>query len=296
MRMNRPFVLLSLAGLAGLLALGLAARWIKAQTADHIPLVVAHADIALGTPLEASMLTTIAWPPNAWPEGGQTDPGALVGRVLRTPLTRHEPVLEAKLAALGSRGGLSAVITPGKRALTVKVNEVMGVAGFALPGSVVDVMVHTQTDADRHVRDSGLSKIVLERILVLAVAQDAARDATAPRVASAVTLEVTPDEAERLDLARSVGTLSLVLRNPADGAPAQTHGARKPDLLVAANALHAPAAESAPAATTSTTRRSSAAREKAAASNGSRPAEQIEESASTRTEVIRGTQRSSTAW
>jgi pilus assembly protein CpaB len=294
--MNRPFVLLSLAGMAGLVALGLAARWLKAQTADHVPLVVAHSDIALGTPLEASMLTTLAWPPSAWPEGGQTDPGALVGRVLRTPLTRHEPVLEAKLAALGSRGGLSAVITPGKRALTVKVNEVMGVAGFALPGSLVDVMVHTQTDVDRHARDSGLSKIVLERILVLAVAQDAGRDATAPRVASAVTLEVSPDEAERLDLARSVGTLSLVLRNPADGAPALTQGARKPDLLVAANALQAPIVEPAAVPTTATSRRSSTPRDKASTTSGPRPAEQIEESASTRTEVIRGTQRSSTAW
>jgi pilus assembly protein CpaB len=294
--MNRPFVLLSLAALAGLMALGLAARWLKAQTADHVPLVVAHADIALGTPLEASMLTTIAWPPNAWPEGGQTDPGALVGRVLRTPLTRHEPVLEAKLAALGSRGGLSAVITPGKRALTVKVNEVMGVAGFALPGSLVDVMVHTQTDADRHVRDSGLSKIVLERILVLAVAQDAGRDATAPRVASAVTLEVSPDEAERLDLARSVGTLSLVLRNQADAAPALTQGARKPDLLLAANAPHTPIAGPATTPTNAASHRSSTPRDKASTTSRTHHAEQIEESASPRTEVIRGTQRSSTAW
>lgn len=296
MRMNRPFVLLSLAALAGLMALGLAARWLKAQTADHVPLVVAHADIALGTPLEASMLTTIAWPPNAWPEGGQTDPGALVGRVLRTPLTRHEPVLEAKLAALGSRGGLSAVITPGKRALTVKVNEVMGVAGFALPGSLVDVMVHTQTDADRHVRDSGLSKIVLERILVLAVAQDAGRDATAPRVASAVTLEVSPDEAERLDLARSVGTLSLVLRNQADAAPALTQGARKPDLLLAANAPHPPIAGPATTPKNAASHRSSTPRDKASTTSRTHHAEQIEESASPRTEVIRGTQRSSTAW
>ncbi|MFM2186049.1 MAG: hypothetical protein RIR43_621 [Pseudomonadota bacterium] len=290
MRIHRPFVLLTLAGLAGLLALGLAARWLRAQTADHVPLVVANADIPLGTPLDASMLTTLAWPPGAWPEGGLKDPGALLGRVVRTPLTRHEPVLEAKLAALGSRGGLSAVITPGKRALTVKVNEVMGVAGFALPGSLVDVMVHTQTDADRHARESGLSKIVLERILVLAVAQDAGRETTAPRVASAVTLEVTPEEAERLDLARSVGSLSLVLRNPADAAPAQTLGARKPDLIAAA--LPPPPTPS--AAPTPPKRPPSAASPPApvaAPESAPRAAE-----VSSSTEVIRGTQRSATLW
>ena len=234
LRLGKPLTLLGLAGLAGVLALVLAARWLRAQTADHLPVVVATADIPLGTPLEATMLRTVPWPPSAWPQGAVADPGALVGRVVRTPLSQHEPVLEAKLAALGSRGGLSAAITPGKRALTVKVNEVMGVAGFALPGSLVDVLVHTQTELDRRVTDTALSKIVLERILVLAVAQDAARDSTAPRVTGAVTLEVSPEEAEKLDLARSVGTLSLVLRNPADAAPSHTPGARKQDLLALA--------------------------------------------------------------
>lgn len=290
MRLHRPAVLLTLAGLAGVLALGLAARWLRAQTADHVPLVVALVDIPLGTPLEASMLTTMPWPPGAWPDGGQADPGALVGRVVRTPVARHEPVLDAKLAALGSRGGLSAVITPGKRALTVKVNEVMGVAGFALPGSLVDVMVHTQTDADRHARDSSLSKIVLERILVLAVAQDAGREATAPRVTGAVTLEVTPEEAERLDLARSVGTLSLVLRNPADAAPAQTPGARKPDLVAAASSAHSPATLPAPP-TPAADRMSASPPRRMAPRAGAAPAEP----AGT-TEVIRGTQRSETTW
>lgn len=291
-QLKRPLTLLTLAGLAGVVALVLAARWLRAQTADHLPLVVAAADIPLGTPLEASMLTTLAWPPHAWPQGAVADPGALVGRVVRTPLTRHEPILEAKLAATGSRGGLSAAITPGKRALTVKVNEVMGVAGFALPGSLVDVMVHTQLESERQMRDAGVSKIVLERILVLAVAQDAGRDATAPRVANAVTLEVTPEEAERLDLARSVGTLSLVLRNQADAAPAPTAGARKQDLLALAAATDTPPSPS--AAATRPLRHA-----------GSRPATGPSPSAHTppaaadppeRTEVIRGLQRSTTSW
>lgn len=296
LRLGRPLTLLGLAAVAGLVALVLAAKWLRAQTADHLPVVVAAADIPLGTPLEASMLRTVPWPPSAWPAGAVADPGALVGRVVRTPLSQHEPVLEAKLAALGARGGLSAAITPGKRALTVKVNEAMGVAGFALPGSLVDVLVHTQTDPDRHARDAGLSKIVLERILVLAVAQEAGRDTTAPRVTNAVTLEVTPQEAEKLDLARSVGTLSLVLRNPADAAAAHTAGARKQDLL-------ALAPEAVPAAPLREAKPRARRVEPAASPPPHPPANHSPASpagpgapAEERAELIRGTQRSPAVW
>lgn len=226
-------IVLALATVAGLLAAAMAAQWLHTQAGANSPVVVAVGDIPLGTPLEAGMLTTMAWPAHQEPHGAARDPGALLGRVTRTALTRHEPVLEGKLAAVGSRGGLSAAISPGKRAITVKVNEVMGVAGFALPGGLVDVMVHTQSDDTRFKPSAAVSRIVLERILVLAVAQDASRDATAPRVAQAVTLEVTPEQAEKLDLARSVGSLSLVLRNPTDGESALTAGARKSDLLPA---------------------------------------------------------------
>src|SRR6185369_17284849 len=135
-------------------------------------------------------------------------------------------LLEKKLAPVGTKGGLSSVISEGKRAVSVKVNEVIGVAGFALPGNLVDVMVNAKDDHDRPI-----SKIVLEQILVLAIAQEANRDETKPKVVSVVTLELTPEQAERLDLARSVGTLSLVLRNPLDTASARTAGARRLDLL-----------------------------------------------------------------
>jgi pilus assembly protein CpaB len=124
------------------------------------------------------------------------------------------------------------VVPPGKRAMTVRVNDVVGVAGFALPGTTVDVLVNTQHEGGRRGDvDRAVSKIVLERILVLAVAQEADRDTSRPKVVSAVTLEVTPDQAEKLDLARSVGTLSLVLRNPADPQDAATVGATKAALL-----------------------------------------------------------------
>jgi pilus assembly protein CpaB len=106
------------------------------------------------------------------------------------------------------------------------------VAGFALPGNYVDIMVNTQNDGGkRGEKDKAISKIVLERILVLAVAQESDRDATKPKVVNAVTLEVSPEHAEMLDLARSVGALSLVLRNQADPKPGDTAGATKATLL-----------------------------------------------------------------
>ena len=133
---------------------------------------------------------------------------------------------------MGTKGGLSAVIPEGKRAMTVRVNDVIGVAGFALPGNYVDIVVNTQLEGEaRNGQDKQISKIVLEHILVLAVAQEANRDETKPRVVNAVTLELTPDQAEKLDLARSVGTLSLVLRNQIDRKEVDTRGIMKRQLL-----------------------------------------------------------------
>jgi pilus assembly protein CpaB len=110
---------------------------------------------------------------------------------------------------------------------------VIGVAGFALPGNYVDIIVSTQKEVapNSSAREQNISKIVLERILVLAVAQEVNRDETKPKVVNAVTLEVTPEQAEKLDLARSVGTLSLALRNQVDPQSAFTSGATKVTLL-----------------------------------------------------------------
>jgi pilus assembly protein CpaB len=157
---------------------------------------------------------------------------------------RGEPLLQSKLAAVGEKGGLSSVLEPGQRAVTVKVNEIMGVAGFALPGNFVDVMVNTPDSQNQPV-----SKIVIERIRVLAVAQDVSTNENKPRVVNAVTLQVSPQQAEQIDLARSVGTLSLVLRSHSDNIPVQTAGARKLDLLpqVAAAVVVATAPKAAPA-------------------------------------------------
>ena len=145
------------------------------------------------------------WPAGSMPPGAITDIKALEGRIARSDISRGEPVLESKLAPAGTRGGLSAVVADGKRAMTVRVNDVVGVAGFALPGNYVDILVNTQDDRAKAAAgaEPAISKIVLERILVLAVAQESSRDDTKPQVVNAVTLELTPDQVEKLDLARA---------------------------------------------------------------------------------------------
>jgi len=227
MRGSRALIMLALALIAGIAAVVLAGRWLTQQTqVVSLQIAVASRDIGLGQPITANLLQMVPWPSSAMPSGSFKDLKDLEGRVVIVAMQRGEPVLEAKLAPVGTKGGLSAVIPQGKRALTVRVNEVVGVAGFALPGNYVDVMVNMQDD-----RKQQVSKIVLEKILVLAVAQEAGRDETKPKVVNAVTLEVTPQEAEKLDLARSVGSLSLALRNQIDANPVLTEGIRKDDLL-----------------------------------------------------------------
>jgi len=218
----------------GLGAVVLASRWISQQAANvaSSKVVVAAIDIDLGTPLTPQMLKLADWPKGSVPAGATEDIKTLDTRVVKTSLLRGEPVLESKLAPVGATGGLSAVIGQGNRAMTVRVNDVVGVAGFALPGNYVDIVVNTEDETVKAENvNKSISKIVLEHIMVLAVAQEQNRDETKPKVVNAVTLEVTPDQAEKLDLARSVGTLSLVLRNQIDTSVVTTEGSTKKDLL-----------------------------------------------------------------
>jgi pilus assembly protein CpaB len=234
MKNKRAYVVMAVAILFGLAAVISASRWLLNQPGGASGrIVVAASDISLGQRVTPEMFKLAEWPADSVPKGAFTDPKQLDGRVLKTNVLMGEPLVEARLAPVGTQGGLSAVITEGKRALTVRVNDVIGVAGFALPGNYVDVIVSTQKDAvpNQNTREQAISKIVLERILVLAVAQEVNRDETKPKVVNAVTLEVTPEQAEKLDLARSVGTLSLALRNQVDPQSAQTGGATKVTLL-----------------------------------------------------------------
>ena len=231
---SRGMLMLFIALIAGLAAVFLATRWMQSQGGDGGRIAVANTDIELGGRISPEMIRMADWPMGSVPTGAFNAAAKLEGRVVTVSMQRGEPLIEGRLAPIGTKGGLSAVVPQGKRAMTVRVNDVIGVAGFALPGTYVDVMVNTQDESgsQRNDRDHSVSKIVLERILVLAVAQEADRDATKPKVVNAVTLELTPRDAELLDLARSVGTLSLVLRNQTDPrTEVATPGATKAELL-----------------------------------------------------------------
>jgi pilus assembly protein CpaB len=221
----------------GLAAAAYATGWVSRQPGvASNKVVVAAVDIEPGSKINAEMLSTLDWPSSAMPPGAFKEVKQLQDRILKLGVLRGEPLLERKLASAGTLGGLSAVIAEGKRAMTVRVNDVVGVAGFALPGNYVDVMVNAQQDQGPNVQGKAISKTVLERVLVLAVAQEAGRDDTKPKVVSAVTLELSPRDAEKLDLARSVGTLSLVLRNQVDKLPVATAGVTKGELFDEAKA------------------------------------------------------------
>lgn len=229
MKNVKALTLLILALFIGLVAAAYAAHWVAQRgNIASTKVVVAAVDIELGSKLNPQMLTTVDWPSTSLPDGAFASVKDLEDRVVKVGVLRGEALLERKLSPVGTRGGLSAVIAEGKRAMTVRVNDVIGVAGFALPGNYVDVMVNAQQGNSN---TNQVSMTVLEHVLVLAVAQEANRDETKPKVVSAVTLELTPEDAEKLDLARSVGSLSLVLRNQHDKAVAGTNGITRAQLL-----------------------------------------------------------------
>ena len=139
--------MLVLSLIVGVVAVVMAARWMNEKTAlSTTGVVVATQDLPLGTRLTADQVKVVAWPSGSKPAGTFSSPQQIVTRVVNTTVQSGEPLLESKLAPVGSKGGLSALIPEGKRAISVKVNEVVGVAGFTLPGNFVDILVNAQDD------------------------------------------------------------------------------------------------------------------------------------------------------
>jgi len=196
--------------------------------------VMAKVAIPVGSRIIAEQLTVAQFPADVTPEGaiGKIDEN-LVGRVVVTAISPREPITEAKLAPVGSLGGLSSVIPEGYRAMTVKVDDVVGVSGFIMPGALVDIVVVIQPPKGT-ANEEMISKIVLQNIKVLASGQNIDKpknDREVERSIKAVTLQVTPEQAEKLALASSEGKLQLVMRNSVDQADEQTSGANKRSLL-----------------------------------------------------------------
>lgn len=219
-----------LALLALSLVLGAVALWglrnfsgAKAEPARVAPaapmttVVVASRPIGFGEPLGPAVLKAQPWPAEAAPTGAYRSVGELVAadpRRALAPIAAGEVILPQRISGPGGRATLSNVIRAGMRAATIRVDDVMGVAGFVLPGDFVDVLVTRRegSDADAVMR----SDILLEGVRVLAVDQTANEAKNDPVVAKAATIEVTPAQAQKLALAGQVGTLSLALRGAAD--------------------------------------------------------------------------------
>jgi pilus assembly protein CpaB len=194
--------------------------------------VVAKVDIQPGEKIIAEQLQSVQFPSNAVPDGTFQSADKLVGRVAVVQIAAREPVTDYKLAPEGSAGGLSAVIPEGYRAMTVKVDDVVGISGFVMPGALVDVVV-VINPVENQGQQNPISKIVLQNIKVLANGQniDRPKNDREPESVKAVTLQVLPEQAEKLALASTEGKLQLVMRNSVDQGDEQTLGVDKRILL-----------------------------------------------------------------
>jgi len=242
MRNKRLLVVLGGAVFFGLVAAVSVSRYLSSAQAYSKNLnnvVVAKVDIPAGTKVIAEQLDVVQFPQNAMPNGVFDSPDKLVGRVAVMQIAQREPVTDYKLAAVGSAGGLSAVIPEGYRAMTVKVDDVQGISGFIMPGALVDVVVVINPTEQQQ---NPISKIVLQNIKVLANGQniDRPKNDRDPESVKAVTLQVTPDQAERLALASTEGKLQLVMRNAVDQDDEQTQGVDKRSLLGGEHAAPVP--------------------------------------------------------
>jgi pilus assembly protein CpaB len=189
------------------------------------PVVVAATDLQIGAELRRGDLRIIDWPANAAPQGAFSAIDEVVGRGLVLPVIQNEPVLPMKLASKEAGAGLPPAIPPGLRAVSVRVNEVIGVAGYVLPGTFVDVLA-TLNPTDQ--RNDVMSKVVLTNVQVLAAGTkfEQGADDNKPMPVTVVTLLVNPLEAERLTLASTEGKIQLALRNPLDRESPHTTGIR----------------------------------------------------------------------
>lgn len=186
--------------------------------ADMAQVVVAARPIEFGQALTPDALRLQAWPADAVPEGAFTEISQLTTgdqRVAIRAIAANEPILTSRISGAGGRATLSAQITEGHRAVAIRVNDVVGVAGFVLPGDVVDVLL-TRQEGSSYNNQQMRTDLLLERVRVLAVDQSASEDSNDPQVARAVTIEVMPEDSQKIALASEIGTLSLSLRRADD--------------------------------------------------------------------------------
>jgi pilus assembly protein CpaB len=217
----------------GLLAVFIAQVWLNNQAnmqaknfeANKKPMatrtiVVAKEPLRFGTEINSAMLQEVPWPADAVPSGAFATINDIVSggrRVVLAAIEANEPVLALKITGAGQRATLSALVKPGMKAVTIRVNDVEGVGGFVLPGDHVDVVLTRQID-----KGSATTEVVLQNTRVLAIDQSADERAFKAAIAKSVTLEVDTVEAQKVWLASSVGSLSLLLRKAGETAQMKT--------------------------------------------------------------------------
>ncbi len=221
-------IALSASGLVTFLAYRMLSRRVNPTREDMTEIVVAAEQLRLGTRLTKPQLRMALWPKAVSLEGSFFDMEDAIGRGVIVPMLPNEPVMESKLAAIEAGAGLAAAIPEGIRAVAIKVNDVIGIAGFVLPQTRVDVIVTGSPDA-RGRYDT--SKIILENVEVLAAGQSVEKDVDGkPQNVQVLTLLVTPEGAEKLALAAVDGRLQLALRHPLDLEQIDPEPVKKADL------------------------------------------------------------------
>ncbi len=238
------FVMIGFAVLFGLLAVFLAQIWLNNQADERLKsidaqrkaapparsIVVAGKPLRFGDELTSGALREMPWAENALPAGAFGKIADLTSskRIVLMPIDTNEAVLAAKITGPGQRATLSAMLGEGMKAVTIRVNDVEGVAGFVLPGERVDVVLTRTGEKNNAVND-----VVLQNVRVLAIDQLADQRADKPAVVKAVTLEVDPTDGQKVALAATVGTLSLLLRKAGDVVSADTRRVTTRDLMTA---------------------------------------------------------------
>ena len=236
--MKRPVIFVALAGLAAMLASVVVYSALKKREAEvqkamarTVYIVVAATDLPLGTKIDPGQLKLARWSADAIPEGAFMNPGQIAGAFVKNQFVTNEPIVATKLF-LGQKtaGVMPLLIPPGMRAVSVQVDEVSDIAGFILPHAHVDVLVAVANQGTGQ-GDKPFSKIVLQNVEVLAVAQEVDQKKDEPELVKVVTLLVTPQDSERLALATREGVLHLAMRNYSDNKIVLTSGTDVEELL-----------------------------------------------------------------
>ena len=245
LHLPRGTIFIAAAVVAGLIATFAIHRYVSIKTTIPVAatqqVIIAAGDISPGTALSSQLVKNVSWPPKVIPPKSASSMGEVEGRVVMVPIPQGNPSLFSMLAPEGTAAGLSGILPDGKRALTVKVDEVAGVGGFIHPGDHVDVLV------DLPIKGAGehFSKTILHDISILTTGQIwQQKGENKPMVVNTVTLELTPHESEVLNLASNEGKIRLALRNRNNKTVAETEGVTTSFLLSGVSMKKQPAVAS----------------------------------------------------